>query len=129
MAGLSVPAERFHFERHRKEKPVGIDRVQYIDMPFPRRYDYHVKYSVLLTKKTSKRIARMPSKIRRKMFRLIRDLETEGPIQIKWSNYSKLGPNTHHCHLSYGWAACWRMMNDDKTLEVYYAGSREDAPY
>ena len=35
----------------------------------------------------------------------------------------------YHCHLSYKWVACWQCEGDSITIEVYYAGSRENAPY
>lgn len=44
-------------------------------------------------------------------------------------NYSKLGPDNYHCHLSRKWVACWTNENGTLTIEVYYAGSRESAPY
>ena len=45
-------------------------------------------------------------------------------------NYKKLvNTNTHHCHLSYHWAACWIETIKGIELEVTYVGSRENAPY
>jgi hypothetical protein len=41
----------------------------------------------------------------------------------------ELGSITHHCHPSRKWVACWRHENDTIEIEVYYAGSRESAPY
>ena len=35
----------------------------------------------------------------------------------------------YHCHLSRDWVACWSYAKTSKTIEVYYAGSRENAPY
>ena len=61
--------------------------------------------------------------------RLIDELADQGPVRDKWPNYSKLGNITHHCHLSRKWVACWRHENDTIEIEVYYAGSRESAPY
>lgn len=58
------------------------------------------------------------------------DLESKGPEQPEWMNYSKLGKNKYHCHLNYHYVACWQVEADNTlTLEVYYAGSRENAPY
>ena len=60
---------------------------------------------------------------------LAEDLRDKGPNRGDWPNYSKLGPDQYHCHLSPGWVACWSCKRGSKTIEVYYAGSREDAPY
>jgi hypothetical protein len=37
--------------------------------------------------------------------------------------------NKYHCHLSYHWIACWEETIKGIEMEVYYAGSRENAPY
>ena len=37
--------------------------------------------------------------------------------------------NEYHCHLWYSWVAYWRVENEAMEIEVYYAGSREKAPY
>ena len=52
-----------------------------------------------------------------------------GPIRGNWPSYSRLGRVTYHCHLSRDWVACWRWEKGTIEIEVYYAGSREDAPY
>ncbi|MCC5946786.1 MAG: hypothetical protein JJT94_17775 [Bernardetiaceae bacterium] len=81
----------------------------------------------------------MPILEQKKFVNLIDDLEKTGPIQSKWKNYSSLGENLHHCHLTYKWVVCWEFIEkEDKEdvsnveiniIEVYYAGSRENAPY
>lgn len=71
----------------------------------------------------------MPKPIRKKMKDLVDDLEENGPVQKGWLNYSKLSNNEYHCHLSYRWVACWRNEKYSIIIEVYYAGSRENAPY
>ena len=40
-----------------------------------------------------------------------------------------LSETEYHCHLAYSWVACWRHEKYTITIEVYYAGSRENAPY
>jgi len=60
---------------------------------------------------------------------LVRDLEATGPVQPSWMNYSKLGDDRYHCHLGYHHSACWMSLNGTITIEVYYVGSRENAPY
>lgn len=61
---------------------------------------------------------------------LLEDLKAKGPILPDWPNYSKLGDGRYHCHLSYKWVACWTIEDNElKLLEIYYVGSRENAPY
>jgi hypothetical protein len=60
---------------------------------------------------------------------LIEKLKESGPIQPEFHNYSKLGKDGYHCHLSRKWVACWREIKNTIILEIYYVGSREDAPH
>ena len=71
----------------------------------------------------------MPLSIQKKFFFSINDLERLGPIRTEWQNFSSLGKNEYHCHLSHKWIACWRNEKKSIIIEVYYAGSRENAPY
>ncbi len=71
----------------------------------------------------------MPRKEQVKFANLVEDLESKGPIRNEWKNFSKLSANEYHCHLSYSWVACWRVEDQIMEIEVYYAGSRENAPY
>ena len=71
----------------------------------------------------------MPIKIQNKLAILIDDLEEKGPVQKEWKNFSSLGKNEYHCHLSYHWVAWWRWEKNSIIIEVDYAGSRENAPY
>ena len=68
-------------------------------------------------------------KIQIKLSWLINDLHDKGTVQDSWSNYSKIGKTDYHCHLDYSWVACWSHEKDTIEIEVYYAGSRENAPY
>ena len=80
-------------------------------------------------KKILKAVAKMPEKEQELFSYLHDDLQRTGPIQKGWSNFSTLGKNKYHCHLSYHWVACWQETVKGIELEVYYAGSRENAPY
>ncbi|MBN1499001.1 MAG: hypothetical protein JW982_02510, partial [Spirochaetes bacterium] len=71
----------------------------------------------------------LPIYIQQKLFNLIEDLIEKGPIRSDWPNYSKLSENEYHCHLARKWVACWFHEKNTLTIEVYYAGSREKAPY
>lgn len=86
-------------------------------------------YSVKLKKKVQKNLEKMPVSIQDTFFQLVDDLERFGPVQTEWPNYSKLSQDEYHCHLSRKWVACWRNEKNTIIIEVYYAGSRENAPY
>jgi hypothetical protein len=87
-------------------------------------------YKVVVRKSVDKVIKKMPKKQKAYLYNLIDDLETKGPVRSDWPNYSVLkGTNTHHCHLSYHWVACWVETQQGIEIEVTYAGSRENSPY
>jgi mRNA-degrading endonuclease RelE of RelBE toxin-antitoxin system len=88
-----------------------------------------MNYTVIVNKKAKKNIEKMPDTIKRKMVLLVDDLIEKGPILKEWSKFSKLNESEYHCHLSYHWVACWRHEKNSILIEVYYAGSRENAPY
>ena len=88
-----------------------------------------MRYSVKVTKTAMKGISFVPTRIQEAFYALALDLEETGPVQAKWANYSKLGGNRHHCHLAHKWVACWSCENGTIEIEVYYVGSRENAPY
>lgn len=71
----------------------------------------------------------MPLDVQKRMALLVDDLSENGPVAHNWPNFSKLSRTEYHCHLSCGWVACWRMEKKAVEIEVYYAGSREDAAY
>lgn len=87
-------------------------------------------WKVGLTKRAAKGRASMPPLQQAHFDILADDLQKSGPVQGGWPNYSKLGPSLHHCHLSPKWVACWEVLdNKIHIIEVYYIGSRKDAPY
>jgi len=87
-------------------------------------------WQVGFSKNAAKRAAKMPVREQEKLQLLLRDLRLNGPILPRWPNYSKLGAHRYHCHLSYKWVACWEVKDNRlRLIEIYYAGSREDAPY
>ena len=86
-------------------------------------------YEVTIKRKTLKSIRRMPENIQMRMANLAEDLRDKGPMRNEWPNFSKLGKDEFHCHLSHSWVACWSSKRSSLAIEVYYAGSREDAPY
>ena len=86
-------------------------------------------FIIKFNKQVKKNLEKMPLSIQKKFFYLVNDLETGGPIRPEWPNYSKLSEGEYHCHLSLKWVACWRHEKNTVIIEVYYAGSRENAPY
>ena len=71
---------------------------------------------------------------------LMKEMRLTGPIRPDWPKYGKLEKrkklipeNAHHCHLKRGrptYVACWQVVDKkQKLIEVYYAGTHENAPY
>jgi mRNA-degrading endonuclease RelE of RelBE toxin-antitoxin system len=92
-------------------------------------YIVNMRFSVVYKRKIEKEINFLPQNIRERFFELVNDLKNDGPFQHKWPNYSPLRDEKYHCHLSYSWVACWKQDKETITIEVYYVGSREKAPY
>ena len=86
-------------------------------------------YQVRLKKKVARAICTLPRNVQQLLFLLIADLQASGPIQKSWQNFSSLGEGRYHCHLTYRYVACWTYRKREIVIEVYYVGSREDAPY
>jgi mRNA-degrading endonuclease RelE of RelBE toxin-antitoxin system len=91
-------------------------------------------WTVRIKERAARAIAELPERYRLILVKLMRDLESLGPVRGDWPNYSKLGPDRHHCHLKRKgkptYVACWNVIDkDQKTMEVYYVGTREKAPY
>lgn len=87
-------------------------------------------WDVEFTKKASKQAQKLPKRERDTLVALVADLQVNGPVLPDWPNYSKLGKGQYHCHLSYKWVVCWTLEDEVlKLIAIYYAGSRENAPY
>lgn len=90
-------------------------------------------WRVVFTGKARKQKERLPRNVQELLFQLVREIEAGGPVRGDWPNYSKLGGDTHHCHLKKGkptYVALWREARCEIHLvEVIYAGSHEKAPY
>ena len=87
------------------------------------------KYKVIWKRKIDKQIAKMPVAMQNRFNDLVADIRKSGPVQTDWANFSSLGKDLYHCHLGYSWVACWRCEKNTVIVEVFYAGSRENAPY
>lgn len=92
-----------------------------------------MSWTVLLTRKAEKQVAKLPQSIRTALLTLIREIEVAGPVRGNWSNYGKLGSGLHHCHLKKGrptYVAVWEETEHSaRIVEVIYAGTHEKAPY
>ena len=86
-------------------------------------------FTVRIKKKVLKQLTKLPVDIAIAFKELAADLKETGPVQPSWPNFSKLSKDTYHCHLTYHYVACWTYENATITIEVYYVGSRENAPY
>ena len=86
-------------------------------------------WRVFFRRKVERRAMKMPRPQQVLLANLVEDLQNKGPIRMEWPNFSKLSENEYHCHLSHSWVACWRVYEETVEIEVYYAGSREKAPY
>ncbi len=89
-----------------------------------------MEWEVAFTGRAAKQAKKLPQREQNILIRLVRDLQLRGPVQPGWKNYSRLGKGEYHCHLSYKWVDCWRVEDGElRLIEIYYAGSRENAPY
>lgn len=88
-----------------------------------------MRYRVVIQKKVQKSADKLPKPVKAAFALLVNDLIEKGPIRSDWNNYSALGKDKYHCHLAYHWVACWTWEKGTIEIEVYYAGSRENAPY
>jgi mRNA-degrading endonuclease RelE of RelBE toxin-antitoxin system len=88
-----------------------------------------IPYEILISKKVQKNLFRLPQNARQRFTALAEQLREKGPVAYDWQNYSKLSEDRYHCHLTYSYVACWTHEKGTITIEVYYVGSRENAPY
>jgi hypothetical protein len=86
-------------------------------------------FEVIVKEKIRECVDSLPKSERRRFRLLAESLKVRGPVQGTFPNYSKLGGNKHHCHLSPRWVACWEETKKRVKIEVYYVGSRGNAPY
>ena len=89
-----------------------------------------MSWAVRVTKRAHKSAQKLPVNVQTLFRALVIDLETTGPVQHEWPNYSKLTHGCFHCHLNYSFVSVWEVVDKEvRILEVTYVGSREDAPY
>ena len=89
-----------------------------------------MSYTVTVKKSVLKRFDRLPKNVQERFYLLVNALQVDGPVGgHTFPNYSKLKEGQYHCHLNRSYVACWRHDRKTITIEVYYVGSRENAPY
>jgi mRNA-degrading endonuclease RelE of RelBE toxin-antitoxin system len=90
-------------------------------------------WQVVIHKKMSKKVSRLPAKIRDILNALIAEIKHDGPVRGNWPNYGKLDDTRHHCHIREGkpcYVAVWEVTDKKIHLvEVNYVGTHEKAPY
>jgi hypothetical protein len=93
--------------------------------------EIEMSWEVRIPKAVTKQAKKLPHEMQLTSVVLLGDLKRNGPFPgQRWKNYSKLSKTRHHCHLSHKWVACWEVPESQiKIMEVYYVGSRENAPY
>lgn len=93
------------------------------------------EWTIDFTKRASKQYNELPENIRLRMLALLKDLRLKGYMQSSWPNFSPLNKQnmTYHCHIKKGkptYVVCWQVISkNNKTIEVYYVGTHESAPY
>lgn len=64
---------------------------------------------------------------------LVSEMKSHGPYRKDWPNYTKMPNDHYHCHLKKSrrptYVVCWQVYKVQKIIEVYYAGTHENAPY
>jgi mRNA-degrading endonuclease RelE of RelBE toxin-antitoxin system len=87
-------------------------------------------HEIRIKKAVLKNLRKLPDNVQERFDKLAKVLHQSGPTGAHiFLNYSKLGEHEYHCHLTHHYVACWRCEKGTITIEVYYAGSRENAPY
>jgi mRNA-degrading endonuclease YafQ of YafQ-DinJ toxin-antitoxin module len=97
--------------------------------------------TVFLTNKANKQKAILNDDLQSVLLLLVEDLKNKGSTAgVNWPNYGKFKglkgqkkkDDWRHCHLQKGnptYVCCWKVVEASKTIEVYYVGTHENAPY
>ena len=90
-------------------------------------------WTVNFSNKAAKGCKNLPAVVKRALVVLMLDIKNSGPVRGDWPNYSKLGPERHHCHIKKGrptYVAVWEENKGNvKLIEETYVGTHEKAPY
>ena len=100
-----------------------------------------IRWDVFLTTKADKQKAMLNDDLQLVLLLLVEDLKNKGSNPgANWPNYGKFkglkgqkkSDDWRHCHLQKGnptYVCCWKVFENSKTIEVYYVGTHENAPY
>jgi mRNA-degrading endonuclease RelE of RelBE toxin-antitoxin system len=87
-------------------------------------------YEIKIKKAALKILRTLPEDVQERFENLVQVLRQSGPTGAHiFKNHSKLSENEYHCHLTFHYVACWRYEKGTITIEVYYVGTLENAPY
>lgn len=91
-------------------------------------------WTVTASRRVEKDLRTLPESVRLSLMALVAEIRISGPFRANWPHYSPLrgAKNQYHCHLQSGrptYVACWKADKKEKTVEIYYAGTHEKAPY
>jgi hypothetical protein len=88
-----------------------------------------MNHHITIKRNAEKNLSILPQNVRDRFFVLVKRLENDGVTGGHvFPNYGKLSNDEYHCHLTHHDVACWRHEKGTITIEVYYVGSRENAP-
>lgn len=92
-------------------------------------------WKVYFSGKANKQVRKLPCGILDRLYALKLDLETKGPVQTSWRNYSQIvgGKDVHHCHLNSGrprYVVVWKVLDREiQIMEIWYVGPHGSADY
>jgi hypothetical protein len=94
-------------------------------------------WTVTYSNPAGKQYRKLPEKMQAIITRLKKEIEITGPIRKNWAHFSGLSgknlpKNSYHCHLNAGrptYVACWSFEKKIKSVEIFYVGTHENAPY
>lgn len=92
-------------------------------------------WDVRFTSKAAKQTRNVPTKVRDRLFALVLEIRTLGPLRTTWPNYGKIKgeEDCYHCHLKKGkpaYVTVWKIKDkENKHVEVRYVGTHEKANY
>ena len=90
-------------------------------------------WTVHIPRRVARQLPKLPQRVQRSLFALLREIEEAGPVRGNWPNYGKLSSTRHHCHLKKGhptYVAVWEITPAGvRFVEVIYVGTHEKAPY
>ena len=94
-------------------------------------------WQIRFTKSVNKQSSKLSKKAILILRLLFHELGCRGPSLPDWPHYGKLagkkGIDKRHCHLQRGrptYVCCWEVLDKKaRIIEVYYAGTHENAPY